>query len=190
MLAPSLSADTTEIPQWAHEKKPVKMSYNLGVGTSYPLDNIADYWKQGFHGYGRLNFLLSPKLNVWAGADFHFFPFDDEADTSVRGANLSTLNFTGDLKINLGMPLSGVNPYLFGGTGVAVPNISDSSKYFYVGETLDSIHTVTYPRKAYALIEIGGGVEYKYFFIQGCYLTIMFNRKSQSYIPITVGVKF
>jgi len=189
IFLPTVSADTTEIPKWAQEKTPVKMSYYLGVGTSFTVSDMADSWKRGIHGYGRLDFSLSPKLSIWAGTDYHFFALQDAADTSVAGGNFSTINITGDLKINLGTPHQRINPYLIAGMGLAIQSISDSSYRIY-GDTLIDHRSVSYSTKSNALIEIGGGVEYKYFFIQGRYLNIMSDKKSRSYIPITVGVKF
>ncbi len=186
---PTVSADTTEIPRWAQEKTPVKVMCYLGIGTSYPLQGIADNWKQGFHGFGRLDFLASPRLSVWAGADYHSFSLDDVADTSVEGGTLWSINFTGDLKIDPGELALGVNPYLFAGLGLSIQSISDSSYRVY-DDTLITHRTVTYPTNPFAIIEIGGGVEYKNFFIQGRYLKVMFDNIPGSYIPVTVGVKF
>jgi hypothetical protein len=189
IFLPTVSADTTEIPRWAQEKTPVKVMCYLGIGTSYPLEEIGDSWKQGFHGFGRLDFLVSPKLSVWVGADYHFFSPEDVADTSVEGGKFWTINFTGDLKIDPGTLALGINPYLFAGLGLAIQSISDFSYRIY-GDTLVNRGLINYPTKSIALIEIGGGVEYKNFFVQGRFLRIMFDDISGSYIPVTVGVKF
>jgi len=164
----------------------IKMSYYLGAGTSVPLGDLNDGWKMGFHGYGRMDFAVSPKLDVLAGADYHFFSLEDQPDTSVEGGTFSTINLTGDFKVNLGTPDKGANPYLLGGIGLAIQNISDSS--FAVSAQSRSLKS--FDTKTNALIEIGGGVELKTLFIQGRYVNILSDSTSISYIPITVGVKF
>ena len=185
----SAYADSTDVPQWAQEKKPVKVAYYLGVGTSFPLGDLADSWKQGFHGYGRLDFSLSPKLSVWAGADYNFFALEDAVDTSAEGGTFSAINLSGDLKINLGTLSQRINPYLFFGVGLAIQSISDYSYRVY-GDTLITHRTVTYPTESNALIEIGGGLEYKALFIQGRYVSMWSDKKMRSFIPVTAGVKF
>jgi len=189
ILAPSAFADTTDVPQWAQEKTPIKMSYYLGVGTSVASGDLADSWTLGFHGYGRMDFSASPKLSVWAGAEYHYFSFEDQPDPSVEGANFSSINLTGDLKVNVATPDQGINPYFFGGLGLAIQKISDSTYEIY-GDTLVNRGLVSYDTETNALIEIGGGVEFNEFFIQGRFVNIFASGSSISYIPFTVGVKF
>lgn len=188
ILMLNISGHTDEIPRWAQEKTPVKMSYYLGLGTSFPSGDLADNWKQGFHGYGRMDFSASPKLSIWVGADYHFFPHEVVADTGFEGGNFSSINLTGDFKVNFGTAGVGINPYLFAGMGLAIRRISDST-YHIPGDTLNG-SLISTPARSNSLIEIGGGVEYKMFFIQSRYLNNVSDITSVGYIPITLGVKF
>ncbi|MGH8015474.1 MAG: outer membrane beta-barrel protein [Candidatus Zixiibacteriota bacterium] len=189
ILALNISGDTTEIPKWAQEKTPVKMAYYLGLGTSYPISDLGDNWKQGFHGLFRLDFTATPKLNVWVGADYHHFSLKDNKYNIAEGGNLSTINLTGDLKINLGTPGQGANPFCFGGAGMAIKRISDSN-YEIFGDTLVNLGLVSYKSETNTLFEFGGGVEYKQMFIHARYVSVLSDNLTVRYIPLTVGVKF
>lgn len=185
----NVSGNTDEIPQWAQEEKPVKMSYYLGLGASVTVSDLAKGWNAGYHGLGRIGFEASPVLSILAGFEYHYFSFKDQPDTSVSGSNFTSRNFIGELKLNLASPAHGVNPYFFAGAGLAITRISDSTYRIY-NDTLVNRGAVTYKTETDALIEFGAGLEYKILFIQCRYLSVLSDSTTVSYVPITLGVKF
>ena len=160
-------------------EKPV--DFYIGVGAGVPTGDLADGWKLGFHGLARVGFSVAPKLDVLAGLDYHTFPIDDLGVPSVSGGSFSTINITGDLKVNFGMAGASSNPFLLGGVGLSIYSISDLS----VGTV-----TVEFDSESDIFIEVGGGVEFNKFFAQIKYVNIFAEGISISYIPFTVGVKF
>ncbi len=171
ILASSALADSTSVPQWAQEKRPVIISYYLGIGTSFPLGEMAKTWNPYLNLFGRLDFSVSPKLNIWSGVDYNLF-------SPGVGRKFRSINLTGDLKIDAGKSTQKINPYLFVGIGLAITDTSDADP------------TLSPSNQTDALLEIGGGVGYKTFFIQGRYLSIMSYKYPRSYIPVTLGMKF
>ncbi len=166
-----LSGEATEIPTWAKEKAPVKINYYFGLGTSLPLGYLGEDWKHFLHGFSRMDFSVSPNLNIWAGVDYHLFKpvIHDDEDLKFKSTNIVV-----DLNINFGENATLLNPYFFAGAGLAITNI----------------RIVPDKQKSYPMLEIGGGMEYKKFFVQGRYVNVLSNYKAISYIPITLGVKF
>ncbi|HEX2897717.1 MAG TPA: hypothetical protein VHP63_06685, partial [candidate division Zixibacteria bacterium] len=160
----NLSGISSDIPEWAKEKTPPKISYYFGLGTGFPIGDLSDGWGQGFHGFGRIDFAASPMLNIWAGAEYHYFSFEDQPDTSVTGHDLSTVNLAGDMKLNLTSANQGISPYFIAGAGLAIRKISDSTFRIY-GDTLVNRGVVTYKTSTKPFFEIGGGVEYKMIFL-------------------------
>lgn len=186
ILMLNISGHTDEIPRWAQEKKPVEITYCLGLGSSLPMGGLDDRWNQGLHIFGRLNFASSPILSVWAGVDYHRFPFEAGEETP----GFKSINFSGDLKIKLAFSASGINPYFFGGAGIAT--VSKTDYFFYKPSDTSAVIQVLgdFPTKSYPLVELGGGADCKKFFFHVRYLNIFSDNTTVSYIPITLGVKF
>ncbi len=163
----------------------------LGGGGSLPSGDLADGWKMGFHGIGRLGMAMAPKMELLFGADFHTFGLDlpDEAD--VDGGAFSAILIAGDVKLNLGVPNSNMNPFVFGGGGMASISISDMTGEMYNPST-DQFETVTvsFESETKAFFEFGAGVEMGKMFIQGKYVSIQADGESINYIPFSLGFKF
>jgi hypothetical protein len=185
----STSGNTDEVPSWAKEKTPVKIAYYLGGGTSIPTGEMSNVWNLGFHGFGRLEFIATPKLSVWAGVDYHYFSFQEQSDSSVDGHNLNSIQFTGDLKVNLASPEKTFNPYFFIGALLAITRISDSTYRIY-GDTLVNRGSMTYDTHTGGLAEFGAGLEYKKLFFQCRIINTSSKNDIVSYIPVTFGVRF
>ncbi len=176
-----LVACAIAVPQ-VQSQEPLKpISFYLGGGVSIPTGDLGDGWKMGFHGLGRLGFNVAPKLDILAGLDYHTFSLDDQGVSGLSGGAISTINLTGDLKVNLGAPGMSSNPFVLGGVGLAIESASDLTT---------PLGTFTFDTESDLFIEVGGGVEFNKFFIQGRYVNIFASGSSISYLPITAGVKF
>ncbi|MCH7691602.1 MAG: outer membrane beta-barrel protein [candidate division Zixibacteria bacterium] len=160
-------------------EKPV--DFYLGVGASIPTGDLADGWNIGFHATGRAGFSVAPKLELLVGADFHIFGLDNQV-TNIEGGSLSSINLSGDLKIDLGTPDMSASPYLLGGGGLAIWSIGDI--------TIPGFGVVRSDSESDFFIEAGVGVVLNHLFLQVKYVNIFSKGSSISYIPLTVGVKF
>jgi len=180
MLAVILVASLA-VPTVQAQDVPKPMSFMLGAGVSLPMGDFGDGFKMGFHGTGRVDINLAAKLDLLLGADYHVFSIDDQGASNVDGGSASILNLAGDLKFNLGSPAMSSNPYLMGGTGLAIENRSDLT----IGAT-----TFTFDSETDVFIEVGGGVEFNKFFIQAKFVDIFTEGSSTTYVPLTVGLKF
>lgn len=186
-VAVALLATAALVTPQTQAQEPVKsVSFMLGAGIGMPTGDLSDGWKMGFHGTGRVGFEVAPKIDILAGLDYHLFPIDDMGDASVDGGTLSTLNIGGDAKLNLGTPEMSANPFLLGGFGMAIYTISDLT---YDDPGLGTV-TVSFSSETDLFIEIGGGVEFNQFFLEGRYVNIFSEGSSISYIPFSLGVKF
>jgi len=177
-------ATTTEVPAWAKEKEPIKITYFIGIGPSFPTADLNDRWDQGLHISARFDFAASPILSVWAGFDYHRFPFSPPGEAS----GFKSINFSGDLKINLANPDIGLNPYFFGGAGVAT--IKKTDFFLYRSDTAVHVNLGAYPTKTYPLMEYGGGMSFKNVFIHVRYVSVFSDNYSTGFVPVTMGVKF
>ncbi len=177
-----LVAGYLAVPQVQAQEAAKPMSFYLGGGLSVPTGDLGDGWKLGFHGLGRVGFNVAPKLDILAGIDYHTFSVDDQGVSGVSGGAISTINFVGDLKVNLGAPGMSTNPFVLGGVGLAIASISDL--------TIAGLGTFSFDSESKMFVEVGGGVEFNKFFVQGRYVNIFTEGSSISYLPITVGVKF
>ena len=177
-----LIAVSLAVPQVQAQEELKPMSIYLGGGVSVPTGDAGDIWKFGFHGLGRVGFNVAPKLDILAGVDFHTFSFDDQGASGFSGGGLTSINLTGDLKVNLGAPGMSTNPFVLGGVGLGIAKASDL--------TVTGVGTFVGDSESKAFIEVGGGAEFNKFFILGRYVSIFTSGSSISYIPITVGVKF
>ncbi len=169
----------------------------LGGGGSLPSGDLADGWKMGFHGTCRFGVPLASKMELTIGADFHTFALDMAgirgivsipAGFDVDGGAFTALLLGGDIKLNLGVPNTNMNPYLFGGGGMASLSISDIT----VTETSTGVsNTAPGPEsETKAFFEFGAGVEMGKIFIQGKYVSIQAEGESINYIPFSLGFKF
>lgn len=171
-----------------------------GAGLTMPMspDNLKDGTKLGFHGTAKLGFNTFPKGEFVIGLDYHYLPadlgmFEDEGITDADGGDMSVIMAGGDLKLNLGIPMTGLNPFVHGGIGMAIISFSDLSwTQPGVGERL-----VTTDSENKFYFQIGGGLEFNKFFVDVRYINILKatyddvgDETSASIIPITVGVKF
>jgi len=177
-----LVAGSLAVSQVQAQEAAKPMSFYLGGGVSVPTGDLGDGWKLGFHGFGRVGFNVAPKLDILAGLDYHTFSVDDQGVSGIEGGALSTINITGDLKVNLGTPAMSANPFVLGGVGLAIESVSDL--------TIAGLGTFSFDSESDVFIEVGGGAEFNKFFIMGRYVNIFSSGSSISYLPITVGVKF
>lgn len=153
----------------------------LGGGVSVPTGDLDNGWNLGFHGTGRIGLSVAPKLDILFGIDFHRFSLDVPPGVSgVRGGDVTTILFAGDLKIDLGAPVTTTNPYLIGGIGISVASISDLK--------LSRFSPISTDSETNFLVEVGGGIEFAKIFIQAKFVNIFAKGSSISYIPITLGV--
>lgn len=180
--------------------KPFNIYAGGGLTMPSSPDAFKDGFKMGFHGTAKLGLKAVPKGEILLNLEYHMFGLDNEDmyGTNVDGGDLSIIMAGADYKLNLGVPLAPVNPFIQAGGGLAIISMSDLS---YTDPVLGDIDVTTESiNKIY--LEIGGGIEFNKFFASIRIVNI-FNgsteydvsamevkEKSALMIPLTVGVKF
>lgn len=161
--------------------KPFTIYGAAGISLPTSPDLFKDAYKTGFHGDAQLGFNAFPKTEFLINLGYHSFSADFGDSTGYDGGTLSAFLAGGDLKLNLGVPMAPVKPFVFAGAGMAVLSISDLV-------TPDGTYTSDSETKFY--FEIGGGIEFTQFFIRAKYVSISTEDESTATIPISLGVKF
>lgn len=168
LMATSALADSTDVPRWAQEKKPVEISYYLGLGRSFHLESTSAGKKSYHQLFGRMDFSISPKMNIWIGGEYNIHSL-------LKFWTIGHINFTGDFKIKVGKLSQKVNPYFVVGLGGSYIKLLNSNS----GRT----------STGGGIFEFGSGIESKKMFFQACFISVSTGKESWSYIPVTVGVK-
>ena len=180
VLAISVSAQTPSKP----------FSVYAGGGLSMPMGDFSDRYKSGFHGTARIGFSAAPRMEILLGVDYHLNKMKDEFaaafDTatagilSVEAGNYKTLLVAADAKLNLGVPMAPVTPYAVGGIGIA--NVS-APKVKFLGWDVPSISNTK------VFFEVGGGVEFNKFFLQGKLVSIQTEGSASNMLAFSAGLK-
>lgn len=153
----------------------------VSAGLSLPTGDLGDGWKLGYHLAGRMGFDVAPKVRILVGVGLHAFPLDDRG-TGVDGGNITVVPIMADIKLNLGLPGASANPYLLGGIGMANLSFSDltyQGQLWLKGESETDF-----------AVEIGGGVDFDRFFVQGKFVNVFTEGSDLTFIPFSFGLKF
>lgn len=160
--------------------KPFKIY--LGGGLTMPSGNFGDAYKMGFHGNGKIGFVVSPKLDVMGSVAFHSFSIDDQGVSGIDGGTMTIIMIGGDARLTFPMPNSPVKPYALGGGGFGIAKVGEI--------TVSGSGTTPSDSESKPYLEFGGGVEINKFFAEIKYVVLMTSGESLKYLPITVGVSF
>jgi len=164
--------------------KPFTVS--VAGGISAPTGELNDIWKAGYHGSGRIAHSFAPKLELTAGLDYHSFPRDALGISNLEGGDYKVLMLAVDLRLNLGVYPMPWKPFLFGGGGIARASTSDMTYPDVFGS---GTITVEGDSNTKPFIEIGGGINFSLFFIQGKFVNIFYDDGNVKYVPISAGIR-
>jgi len=161
-------------------------TFSVAGGISAPTGQLNDIWKAGYHGSGRIAHSFAPKLEFTAGLDYHSFPRDALGISGLEGGDYKVLMLAVDVRLNLGVYPMPWKPFLFGGGGIARATTSDMTypDVFGSGTITEEGDSNTKP-----FIEIGGGVSFGLFFIQGKFVNIFYDEGNVKYVPFSVGIR-
>ncbi len=161
--------------------KPFTIYGAAGLSSPMSPDIFKDGWKMGFHADAQLGFSTIPKGEFLLNLGYHTFGADFGALSGFDGGTFSTILAGGDFKLNLGVPMAPVKPFIFAGLGIAVVSMSDLTT---------PLGTATFESSNDFYFEIGGGVEFTQFFIRAKYVSIATEGESTAFVPISLGLKF
>ncbi|UCC44367.1 MAG: hypothetical protein JSU65_00085, partial [Candidatus Zixiibacteriota bacterium] len=142
----------------------------------------------GFHGTGRIGFSAMPRVQVCVGIDYHISKMKDAFASSfgVVGdiveeiGSQKTLLVAGDAKLDLGVPMAPVTPYVIGGIGLANTSVPEIK---FVGDVEPSVSNTD------LFFEVGGGVEFNNFFLQGKLISIQTEGSASNMLAFSAGLK-
>ncbi len=161
--------------------KPFTIYGAAGLSSPTSPDGFKDGYNMGYHADAQLGFNAFPKTEFLLNLGYHTFGADFGDLTGYDGGTMSFILAGGDLKLNLGVPLAPVKPFVFAGAGLAVLSMSDLTTPLGTG-SFESINKFYF--------EIGGGVEFTQFFVRVKYVSVATEGDSFALIPLSIGMKF
>ena len=161
--------------------KPFNIYGSAGITMPMSPDVFKDGWNMGFHGNAQLGFNAFPKTELLLNLGYHTFSADFGDLTGYEGCTFSTILTGVDLKLNLGVPMAPIKPFVFAGGGLAVMSFSDLTT---------TSGTISFDSENEFYFEIGGGVEFTKFFVKLKYVSIATEGESTALVPISIGLKF
>ena len=164
--------------------KPFAVS--VAGGISAPTGDLNVDWKAGYHGSGRIDYSLAPKLEFTGGIDYHSFPRDPLERSGLEGGTYKVVMLAVDLRLNLGVYPMPWKPFVFGGGGIVRTTKSDMT---YLNESGSGTVTEEGDSNTKPFIEIGVGVNFRFFFIQGKFVNIFYDDSNVKYVPFSVGIR-
>ncbi len=125
------------------------------IGFSDPNGDLAVGADLGFYALTRLGLIMSQRIEVTFGLDYHSFGLDASENIAYSGQKFTATLFNGGLKINPGELEAEVIPFLIAGVGMALVDFSDSlSRFDYRGVIINADSDIR------PYIEFGGGFEF------------------------------
>ena len=135
------------------EKKSVALYGSIGF--SDPNGDLAAGADLVFYGLTRLSLVMSQRVEVTFGIDYHSFGLDASENIAYSGQKFRATLFNGGLKVNPGELNAEVMPFLIAGGGIAPVNFSDTVTGFsYPGGTINADSDIR------PYMEFGGGFEF------------------------------
>lgn len=172
----------------ATEAAKIGINIYAGGGLSFPMGDLGDGWKTGYHGMGAISMRFFPAVETTARYAYHSFPIDvDDGD-----ADFTVAEYGLDLRVNLSPPGLNFSPYALVGIGAAKfdfkINTGDPALDDFVNAAFDQLEPET--KFFYCF---GGGIKVKAlprlnFFLEGRYSKIAISESDISYLPFTIGL--
>jgi opacity protein-like surface antigen len=178
---------------------PTPFSLYAGGAVSMPQSPSAfkDAFKSGYHGSVGFGWKLMPSFQAVAKAELHSFGLDftetglATSNPNLTGGSNRVFMFGVDGRFSVGVPAAPLKPFVLAGVGLAKVDQTDFS-----GDPLaTSLNSLMPESQSKMYWNIGAGIELKGtplfgLFAQVRYVSIATDGESQSFIPITLGLKF
>ena len=173
---------------------PTPFSFYAGGALSVPSspEGFSDGWKTGYHGMAGVGYKMSPKFQLVGKLEYHNFSADVSNYPDLDGGNAKIMMYGVDGRFSLGLPMTPIKPFFFGGGGIAHVEWDEFTGTNLITSTLNSYLPEAENKFYY---NAGAGVEFAFgptmnFFVQGRYVSVATEGEKMSYIPITLGLKF
>ena len=154
------------------------------IGFSDPNGDLAAGVEIGFYGLTRLSFIMSNRIEVTLGLDYHSFALQNSGEIFLIGKKFSATLFGGGLKINPGELDAEVKPFLIAGGGIAMVDFSDPLIGFsYLDGTIIADSDIR------PFIEFGGGFEVGQFQVWAKISNVFLQGSDARFITFGVGGK-
>jgi len=161
------------------------MGINLygGAGITVPSGDIADVWKNGFHGMVAAGYHPTPSIELDGRFARHQLPLEDQ----FQGDDFTISEYGVDVRANLAIPTSTLRPYAVVGAGFA--------KFAFTPSTLtgSTMPVSGLEEGTQFFWAIGGGLKAPLapkinLFIELRYTTLTTNADNLNYFPILAGL--
>lgn len=168
----------------AHAQTPV--SFGVGGGVNLPLSNFKDAAKLGFQGTALVAFAPA-NLPVGFRVDgtYQQNKYDDDVAAALGDGKFQTIYGTADVVYTFKTAESSMfHPYLIAGGGV------------YSMKNKPDAPTTSNPEDTETKFGVNAGAGFDYsvgsatVFLEGRFHNIFISDNNQSFVPITIGVKF
>ncbi len=154
------------------------------IGLSDPNGDLAVGADLGFYGLTRLGLIMSQRIEVTFGVDYHSFGLDASENIAYSGHKFRAILFNGGLKINPGEIEAEVIPFLIVGVGIALVDLSDTLSTFDFRGVIINADSDVRP-----YIEFGGGFEFGQIQIWTKFSNLSVHGSNVSFMSFGIGGK-
>ncbi len=154
------------------------------VGLSDPNGSLAGGAEFGFYGLTRISYLFSERTEATLGVDYHSFALDASENAAFSGKRFTAALLSGGIKVHPGDFDSDLWPFLIGGGGVALVDLSDTLVSF-----TSAAGTISADSDLRPFMELGGGFEMEHFQVLVKMVNVFLPGPDARFLSFGVGAK-
>jgi hypothetical protein len=154
------------------------------VGLSDPNGSLAGGAEFGFYGLTRIGYLFSERIQATLGVDYHSFALDASEDIALSGKKFTAALLSGGIKVHPGDFDSDLWPFLIGGGGLALVDLSDTLKSF-----TSAAGTISADSDLRPFMEFGGGFEIEQFQVLVKMVNVFLPGSDARFLSFGIGAK-